>query len=295
MKRLDEVKGSQHFDSSKYLGFLYGQYIRNRYVRARKRLILLDYDGTLVNFSADINAVPPDEELYDILRGLADDEKNMVVIISGRKHSTLEEWFGHMQLELVAEHGVWQKKTGAAWKETIQFEVDWKKQLLPILNVFSDRTPGAFTEEKSHSLAWHYRNTENGLGEFRANELMGNIRYLISDLPLQILSGNKVIEIKSREVDKGKAAQHYINSGDYNFILAIGDDITDEDMFKVTRNNGFTIKVGTNKSAAEFYFNNSREARNLLRNLPSRLLVTKMLDKVVHLIPYPPYSKPAKT
>ncbi len=294
MQRLNELEKPRQTEVSKYLSFFTGQYIRNRYVRARKRLILLDYDGTLVNFSVDINAVSPDKELLDILQDLVNDERNEVVIISGRQHTTMEEWFGKMKIDMVAEHGVWYKKAGGTWQETIKFNVDWKKQLLPILQVYSDRAPGAFVEEKSHSLAWHYRGAENGLGEFKANEMMGNIRYLIADLPLQMLQGNKVIEIKSSEMDKGKAALNCINAGNYNFVLAIGDDITDEDMFKVTRPFGITVKIGTNKSAAEFHFNSSREARALLRNLPSKLLITKILDRLIHILPYPSFGKQEK-
>jgi trehalose 6-phosphate synthase/phosphatase len=194
----------------------------------------------------------------------------------------------------VGEHGVWYKKAGGKWQETIAFNTDWKKQLLPILKVYADRAPGAFVEEKSHSLAWHYRGADESVGEFKANEMMGNIRYLIADLPLQMLQGDKVIEIKSSEMNKGKAALKCISKGNYNFVLAIGDDVTDEDMFKVTRPFGITVKIGTNKSAAEFHFNNSKEARALLSNLPSKLLITKILDKLIHIVPYPSFSKQDK-
>ena len=294
MRRLNEMEKPKQADVSRYLSFFTGQFIRNRYVRAKKRLIMLDYDGTLVNFSTDINVVSPDEELLDILQDLVADGRNKVVIISGRQHTTMEEWFGKMKLDMVAEHGVWYKKAGGQWNEMIQFNVAWKKQLLPILQVYADRAPGAFVEEKSHSLAWHYRGAENSIGEFKANELIGNIRYLIADLPLQLLQGNKVIEIKSSEIDKGKAAMACINAGQYNFVLAIGDDVTDEDMFKVVKESGITVKIGTNKSAAAFHFNNSKEARALLRNLPSKLLITKVLDKLIHIVPYPSFGKEGK-
>jgi len=294
MHRLNDLEKPKQIEISRYLSFFTGQYIRNRYVRAKKRLIMLDYDGTLVNFSIDINAVSPDDELLEILQDLVADERNEVVIISGRQHTTMEDWFGKMKISMVAEHGVWYKKAGGTWQETIEFNVDWKKQLLPILQVYSDRAPGAFVEEKSHSLAWHYRGAESGLGEFKANEMMGNIRYLIADLPLQMLQGNKVIEIKSSEMNKGKAALNCINSGNYNFILAIGDDVTDEDMFKVTKPLGITVKIGTNKSAAEFHFNNSDEARVLLSNLPSKLLITKILDRLIHIVPYPSFGRQEK-
>lgn len=295
MKRLRELSRLPETKLAKQTGFLTGQLMRNRYVRAKKRLILLDYDGTLVNFSDDIDAVSPDKELYEILQTLTDDKRNRVVIISGRKHTKLEEWFGNMQLDLVAEHGVWQKSPGSNWNQVSGIEPGWKKQLYPILQVFSDRTPGAFVEEKSNSLAWHYRKAEDSLGEFRANELMGNIRYLVSDLPLQVLPGNKVVEVKSSDVNKGRAASSFIQSGKYQFILAIGDDVTDEDMFKAVKPNGFTINVGTERTVAEYYFKDPKEARALLSGLPSKLLISKLLDKVIHIIPYPPYTRSAGT
>lgn len=291
MDRLEEVKKTRRIHTSRHINFYNGQFIRNRYVRARKRLILLDYDGTLVNFTTDIEAAAPDEVLYEILNDLIEDKKNKVVIVSGRKHTHLEKWFGHMKMDLVAEHGVLQKKAGGQWEETIKVETAWKQKILPILQVYAERTPGSFVEEKEHSLAWHYRGAEKDLGSFRANELMGNIRYLIADLPLVMLSGNKIVEIKSSETNKGKAALHYINSDKYSFILAMGDDTTDEDMFRAAKETAFTIKIGQHRSSAEYCFDNVKEARALLHNLPSKLFISKMLDMLIHIVPYPPFSK----
>jgi trehalose 6-phosphate synthase/phosphatase len=107
-------------------------------------------------------------------------------------------------------------------------------------------------------------------------------------MPLHLLAGNKVIEIKSREVNKGKSAEHYIRSGKFDFVLAIGDDTTDEDMFKVVKDigdTGVTIKVGNHKSGAAYYLNTVEEARYFLNSLPARLLRTKMFDKVIRLMP----------
>jgi trehalose 6-phosphate synthase/phosphatase len=291
MQRLADVKKIRRLQESKNINFFTTQLLRNRYVRARQRLILLDYDGTLVNFTTDIDLAAPDTQLYDILENLIEDKKNKLVIISGRKHTDLQKWFGHMQIDLVAEHGVLQKKADGQWHQTLKLDDDWKNKIFPILKVYAERTPGSFVEEKEHSLAWHYRGAENDLGNQRANELMGNIRYLIADLPLQMLSGNKIVEIKSSETNKGKAAQDYINSSKYNFILVMGDDTTDEDMFKTAKDVAFTIKVGEHASAAEYSLDNVAHARDLLNSLPSKMLLTKMLDKLIHIFPYPPFTK----
>jgi trehalose 6-phosphate synthase/phosphatase len=292
MQHLQQAKQqicNQH--QSKYITFFTKQLLRNRYVRAKQRLFLLDYDGTLVNFKTDIDTAKPDPELYQILKTLTNDKKNKVVIISGRQYTTLQKWFGHLPIDLIAEHGALQKKDNSNWQQTLQLNTDWKTKLLPILEVYSERTPGSFVEEKQYSLAWHYRGAENELGNLRANELMGNIRYLIADLPLQMLVGNKIVEIKSSETNKGKAALLYLQQNIYSFMLVMGDDTTDEDLFTVVQKQAFTIKIGCHSSCAEYYFNTVQEARDLLRNLPRKILLTKILDKLLHLLPYPPYSK----
>ncbi|MES2003387.1 MAG: bifunctional alpha,alpha-trehalose-phosphate synthase (UDP-forming)/trehalose-phosphatase [Bacteroidota bacterium] len=291
MKRLLDVTGKKEQRNARQIGLLTQQYIRNRYIKARKRLILLDYDGTLVRFFANIHAAFPDEGLLDILEELTNDAKNKVAIISGRQHTTLEEWLGNRDMDLVAEHGMWEKKDNGNWEETAKITSDWKAELLPILQSYTGRTSGSFIEEKSHSLAWHYRNAEKELGEYRANELVSHLRYFLADMPLNVLSGNKVIEIKSTEVNKGKAIAGYLEDNRYDFILAIGDDATDEDMFRAIGEKGISVKVGSNRTAAYFCLDTIDDAKALLKYLPARFFLTRMLDNVMKYLPYPSLMK----
>lgn len=289
INRLKEVVRKQELLLSKYMDAYIHKTIRARYNNAKNRLLFLDYDGTLVNFSTHFKKAAPDKEFYIFLNALISDPRNKVVIISGRNYETLEEWFGNMKLDLVGEHGLWQKKYGSErWEETIKITDAWKQELLPIIHTYTDRTPGSFIEEKSHSLVWHYRKVENDLGELRASELMSNLRYFLSDMPLHLLAGNKVIEIKSMEVNKGKTVGSYIkNTNEFDFILAMGDDITDEDMFKVLKNKGITIKVGNGKSAASYYLNNVKEARAFISNLPAkRRFLANLFDKLIQSVPF---------
>src|SRR3981081_961236 len=103
---------------------------------------------------------------------------------------------------------------------------------MPVLETYVDRTPGTFIEEKTYSLVWHYRKAQKGLGELRAGELMNNLKYLANDKGLQLLPGDKVVEVKKIEINKGKAALMLIDNDDYDFILALGDDYSDEDIFR---------------------------------------------------------------
>jgi trehalose 6-phosphate synthase/phosphatase len=267
MEKLFEVKEMQYSMQSRHVDSAIRKRVKNNYISAKKRLLLLDYDGTLVGFNTDINKATPDHELYEIIRALTADKSNQVVVISGRGYQKLEEWFGHTDVDLISEHGAWQKRKNGKWESIRGLSDQWKEDIFPILNTYVDRTPGAFIEEKSFSLVWHYRKAENGLGELRSNELINNLVYLTKDRGLQLLPGNKVIEIKNMDVNKGKAALVWLYRKDYDFVMAIGDDQTDEDIFKVMPESAVTIKVGSTMSAARFYLRNPAEVRQFLREL----------------------------
>lgn len=271
MDKLKEVKELQRSLKTRYVDQTIKKSIGDLYNHASKRVIFLDYDGTLVGFNSDINKASPDSNLIELLAKLAADKLNEIVIISGRNHQKMEEWFSTINVHMIAEHGVWQKEKSGNWTSILGLSDQWKEDILPILNTYVERTPGAFIEEKSFSLVWHYRKVPKGLGDLRASELVNNLEYLIKDKALQILPGNKVIEIKNIEVNKGKAALTHMLKEDYDFVMAIGDDHTDEDIFRALPDTSFTFKVGSNTSAARFYLRNTLEVRQFLQGLSSGL------------------------
>jgi trehalose 6-phosphate synthase/phosphatase len=194
--RLQEVKQLQQSMQARRVGTQMEINIKKLYCKASKRIIFLDYDGTLVDFKTNIDMAFPDQELYDLLHQLSSDPDNSIVIVSGRKHETLEEWFKNIKLDLIAEHGVWQKRYDEKyWSSVPGMDDKWKPEILSILDIYTDRTPGAFIEEKSYSLVWHYRKAEEGLGELRANELVTTLRYLGSSCK-SVIFANKGIQDK---------------------------------------------------------------------------------------------------
>lgn len=267
LTRMDEAKFLQHSFRTKHAANKVSNGIISRYAATQKRIIFLDYDGTLVGFKANIDDASPDQELLTLLQDFTNDPHNMVVIISGRKHQTLEKWFGHLNIGMIAEHGAWQKRHHEDWQVLPLLNAQWKSEIAGILETYNDRTPGSFIEEKSYSLVWHYRKAETGLGELRANEIVNNLRMLAADKGLQIMPGNKVVEFRNTEVNKGKAALNWMHGSEYDFILAMGDDHTDEDIFRAMPSNAITIKVGSENSEAKFYLNDHLEVRNLLRSI----------------------------
>lgn len=273
MERLQEVKLMQRSMQTRHVGSVTEQSIINRYHNTGKRIIFLDYDGTLVDFKANVDEAVPDKELRRILDDLVADPANKVVLISGRKHENLGEWFGNGQMLLVAEHGAWSKMPGREWNKISGLSTQWKKEIYPVLETYVDRTPGTFIEEKTYSLVWHYRKAQKGLGELRANELTNTLKYLLNDKGLQLLPGDKVVEIKNMEINKGKAALSLVEADNYDLIMAFGDDYTDEDIFRSLPESAVTIKVGTAMSAAKFYLRNPAEVRQLLTKLTERSMV----------------------
>ncbi|MEN6454108.1 MAG: bifunctional alpha,alpha-trehalose-phosphate synthase (UDP-forming)/trehalose-phosphatase [Prolixibacteraceae bacterium] len=235
--------------------------------RSQKRALFLDYDGTLVPFNNDPMAAKPDEELHGLLARLEEDDRNTVTLISGRDRGTLQKWFSGHRINLIVEHGVWLNVYGKDWEMVDNVSNGWKPVMRPILETFVDRTPGTFIEEKNYSLVWHYRKAEPEQGQQRANELKEELRNMIVNHNLEIMEGNKVIEIKAGGINKGKAAMRFIRNMEFDCIIAIGDDWTDEYMFRELPGTAVTIKVGLMNTAAAYKVESVASVRSLLKAL----------------------------
>jgi len=260
--RLIEVKNLQKMMEAKSIDQEILESIITQYETARKRLIFLDYDGTLVDFSKDPQRVAPDDDLLKMISQLS--KKSHVVIISGRDKNTLDKWLGDLEsVNLVAEHGAWYRDYNNEWQLIDPMSNDWKREIRPILDFYVGRTPGSFIEEKDFSLVWHYRKTTSELGQIRARELSQNLRFITSSLGLQILEGNKVIEVKNNGINKGRAVLRWIQQLSPDFIMAIGDDKTDEDIFNQLSEH-ITIKVGIGTTAANYRVKTPKDIRNII-------------------------------
>lgn len=239
------------------------------YQQARQKVLFLDYDGTLVNFVKQPRKANPDEELYSILDLLANETNTHVVLVTGRGKTIFDKWFASKNYTLIAEHGVWIKEPSKKWENQAKNTPinEWKKLILPVVEFYTDRTPASLIEEKTHAISWHYRNTDPDLGISRAVELKEELSNLILNQELEIIEGNKVIEIKSSVFNKGKSAAKFLSKNQYDFILAIGDDYTDEYLYEGMPKSAFTIKTGINKTFAKYNLESFKEVRNLLKTL----------------------------
>jgi trehalose 6-phosphate synthase/phosphatase len=242
--------------------------MKNQYAQSGKRLFMLDYDGTLVGFRGKPAEAGPDQMVITLLRGLAEDKKNTVVVVSGRDKQTLENWLGGLGVRLIAEHGAWTQQVNGQWQHIDPtMTTDWKCEIRPILELFSDRTPGSFVEEKDFSLVWHYRRAEPELAYVRTQELRGAILDLTTNLDVGVFEGSKILEIRQLGINKGRAAERWLTAQEWDFVLAGGDDYTDEEMFAVMPQSAYSIKVGIGISKARFNVDTVFEFRTLLEGL----------------------------
>ena len=145
-----------------------------------------------------------------------------------------------------------------------QIDNSWMDSVEPLLEYFVDRTPRTFIEYKNFSLVWHYRKADPDLGIQRSWELKEELRTLTSNLNLEIMDGDKVLEIKYSGINKGRAALQKMGDNPYDFIFAAGDDWTDEYTFDAMPEKAFTIKVGAKTTKAAYYVESVDMVRTIL-------------------------------
>jgi trehalose 6-phosphate synthase/phosphatase len=225
--------------------------------------VLLDYDGTLVPFADAPELAVPDAELLQLLATLAECDGVAVQLVSGRPRAWLAEWFGHLPLVLWAEHGYWHRSgDGAPWHAAAPAMSAWMSRVMPILEQFTSSTPGSRIERKDASLAWHYRQADPEFGARQAHELRMLLGDALSNQPLEVLEGNKVIEIRVRGISKAAVAHRSLFHDDA--VVAIGDDQTDEDLFNALPPSAITIAAGSAPTAARYRVADYRAVRELL-------------------------------
>ena len=274
LEQLKNIKSEQEKFSVRILNERSELEIVKVFQRSSKRLFLLDYDGTLSPFAKLPAEAIPSEKLQQVISQLCADKRNECVIISGRDQDTLERWFEPLAVTLVAEHGAAIRYKNGDWELQTNPGDAWKDQIRTVMQLFVSRCSGSFVEEKSNTLVWHYRNTYADLGFTRSRELLNTLTQLTANAPLQVIDGNKVLEVRQMGVDKGVVAIKLIQYIQPDFTICMGDDTTDEDMFRALENKAFTIKIGGRVSAAQFNLLTQEEVLPFLQ-----LFVTDSTDK----------------
>lgn len=236
--------------------------------RADTVQLCVDYDGTLVPFADTPGLAVPDVGLLSLLGQAAATPGLTVHLISGRSRATLQDWFRDSGLSLWAEHGLWHSRDGRTWEATMPVDPQALRRVLPALERVTALTPGSSIEDKGHSIAWHYRLADPDAGPARAHDLEAELIHLPTAGQFDVIAGNMVVEVRPRGVHKGLAIELIRGKADPGtVIVAIGDDVTDEDMFEALHPSGVGICVGHRPSVARHHLRNWQSVRQLLARL----------------------------
>lgn len=237
-------------------------------LRAAPYLVLiLDYDGTLVEFAPAPELAVPDPGAIATLERLAARPRTEVHIASGRTRHSLEQWLGALPIWLHAEHGAWSRAVGApAWTGVPLPPADWQGAVREIMDELARRTPGALIEEKTAGLAWHYRMADPALGAAGARELRLRLTARLGGAgPLAVLEGAMVVEVRPAAAHKGRIVPPILARVPPGALLAaLGDDRTDEDLFAALPRGGIAVHIGDGPSAAGLRLPDARAARAFL-------------------------------
>lgn len=238
------------------------------YLLSPRRLIFLDYDGTLVPFHRDPEKAIPSSIILDMLSKLSKDTRNVVAILSGRSSAFLDRWFSESPIHLIAEHGAIVRTAKNVWEQVWQGERGWKIPYLRIMRKATRKCPGATVEEKETAIVWHWRNADPIHGQRVAQELREDLELALqaSD-QFHLVEGHMILEIRPIGIDKGITMYKQFSPDATDFILALGDDRTDEDMFAMLPHGSFTVKVGKGSSKARYSVPEPTDVLQLLDRL----------------------------
>jgi trehalose 6-phosphate synthase/phosphatase len=274
--------------------------ILQTYSLASRRLIVADYDGTLTQVQSLPRLATPAPVVTQLLATLARDPRNTVYVVSGRERRFMEKWLGRLKVGLAAEFGFCHRAPGSDEWTSLGRDLDtsWKDVVRPIMTYFSERTPGTYIESKESSLAWHYRDADPHFGAWQAKDMQIHMEDVMSTLPLEIIQGNKLVEVRHVGVNKSLVLEEVLRQGprngyeeqvavdedtmeDFDFVLCVGDDRSDEDMYQLLKSwharkgeanetpDLYNVRIGPGATSAEFCLESVVELRKILRGMAS--------------------------
>jgi trehalose 6-phosphate synthase/phosphatase len=238
---------------------------------AKQRTIVLDYDGTLIPYGLRPSERVPPQSLLDLLQRVSSLPHTYLLLASGRKRSEIEGWFGSVQgLWLAAEHGALLRRSGTSHWEPLREDAsrDWMQQVHSVLEHFVARIPGSFVEEKEYSLVWHHRQAAARFGEWLSHELVAMLEQMLAETELRAYRGRKTVEVKPLWMHKGAVVKKLLSEwAEPDFVLALGADRTDEDVFEAVDAGAWTVHVGSGRSRARYWLQDSDAVLRLLTSL----------------------------
>ena len=240
-------------------------------LQAKNAAFFLDYDGTISEIKRKPEDAVPNDEIKELFARLEAQKNLDVYLVSGRKKEDMDQWFSRYRFDLIAEHGYYYKHHNAPewFVFDTQADLSWKNQIIDIFQHYTGMTPGSNIEEKTSSVVWHYRNSDPEFGNWKANQLVAWLYEMLSNLPVEIRHGQKIVEVGSMQINKGILLGHFVQLNNYDAVLCAGDDETDESMFRYTDDaEMFSIKVGAGADTmARFRISGPKAFRRFLSDI----------------------------
>lgn len=237
-----------------------GQYLKYKNLfREQKITLFLDFDGTLAPIVSSPEKAKLSPEVREVLKKLSQKPNVEIIILSGRPRTFLEAALKGLKCHLAAEHGAWSKLIKEKkWRLRVNSKKnEWSSHAKEIIQNYVRRTPGSFLEQKTYALVWHYRSSVEEFANYQARNLLMDLESVLSSFPVKVSEGKKIIEVKALEANKGHFINWYMTERDDDkcIALALGDDLTDEDMFKALNEypQSYTIKIGADVNSTAKY------------------------------------------
>ena len=273
---METSRASQEATRNKLIRWGERQQMVESFQEAKNRLLILNYDGILVPYAKDPGRARPTQELLNLLKIFREHGNTDIVIISGRSKEELDEWLGDAQVNLTGEHGAWIREANQAdWQLFKPLSSDWKQEVLPILELYTDRLPGSFIEEREYSLSWHYHKADIEHAFSQSREVRDHLSAMTTNMGVQVLNGYKVINVSNSDINKGELALHWLSKKDYDFVMAIGAGWSDELLFETLPENAWTITVGMLRTNARYVIKDQKGAISFLEALNTYLELSK--------------------
>ncbi len=224
----------------------------------RPLLLMLDFDGTLAEIVPDPKDARMSDDMRATVAALAAHPRVSIVIVSGRDTPFLSAQTDGLPVSLAAEHGgEFRGEPPSDWEARVHSDRDtWYPVAARLMEDFAARTPGSQVEYKRFAVTWHYRRAPARFAEHQSRRLIVEIQAAIANLPAQVLTGRKVIEVRAIEANKGQCFRWLISRPDTAahdpYVLMMGDDTTNEDLFGTAPADAATIKIGRASTCARF-------------------------------------------
>ena len=262
--------------------------VLSAYKSSINRVLFFDVEGTLLTYFKEKESYMPSNKILSALEDLCTDPRNTVMTITGRDRSTLEKWFGSVPgLNLAAEYGAFIKHKSEDWTSNHKDQMPWKELAKTVIESHVERIEGAHLICKETSVIFDYQEADTMFGQWQAKDIVSHLETLLHDHDCQVVSGEGFVEVRPKGIDKGSTlfktlAEINQAKGQVDFIFTIGDDESDEKMFKMVKMmkkksceiltpdaKTFTCTFGVKPSEALYYFLNADEVLKLMELLAS--------------------------